>query len=112
MPRYTGRRRRTKRLLVCPSSPPPAEPPRTQLEWDWAICVHGWAVWFRGLVLRALEGSRYHPAAIAHRGGLMPGKLLVVILAVVSVIAHHAIATALAHIPLWGVSPSGLSDTS
>jgi len=50
--------------------------------------------------LRALEGSRYHHAAIAHRGGRMPRKLLVVMLAIGSLIARHAIAAALAHIPL------------
>jgi hypothetical protein len=40
-------------------------------------------------------------------------KLLVVMLAIASVIAHHAIAAALAHIPLWlWISINGLPSTS
>ena len=52
-------------------------------------------------MLRALEGSRYHHATIAHRGDRVPRKLLVVMLAIGSLIAHHAIAAALAQIPLY-----------
>jgi hypothetical protein len=104
MPRYVGRRR-TQRPLVYPPAPPPTEPPRTQLEWDWAICMQGWAVWFRGIVLRALEGSRCHHAAIARRGGRVSPKLFLLLLAIASLAAHHAIAAALAYIPLCpGVS--------
>lgn len=74
------------------------EPPKTRLEWDWAICIQGWAVWFRGLVLRGLEGAQFHRAVMAHHGARIPRKLLVVF-AIASVIGHHVIGAALAHVP-------------
>jgi hypothetical protein len=84
----------------------------TQLEWKWAICTQGWAVWIRALALEALEGARSGRGVIAHRGGRLARNLLVV-LAIASVVAHHVIAAALAHIPLslWS-SPSLPAGTS
>jgi hypothetical protein len=97
--RYTRRRRRIRRPHIHLSAPPPADPPTTQLEWKWAICTQGWAVWLRAVALEALEGARFGRAAIAPHGGRLARNLLVV-LAIASVVAHHVIAAALAHIPL------------
>lgn len=99
MCRYMGKRRRRGRPSVCAPPSPLVEPPRTQLEWEWAICITGWAVWFRGLVLRVLAVSQSPHAALKHHKGCLPRKLLVVTLAIASVIGHRAIVTVLSRIP-------------
>jgi hypothetical protein len=85
-------------VVYLPSAPL-GEPPKTQLEWDWMICTQGWAVWFRGLVLRVLEGLQLRHAVIAHHGGPVRRKLLIVVLAIAGVIAYHLLGVVLARIP-------------
>jgi hypothetical protein len=70
----------------------------TRLEYDWAICLAGWAVWARWLVLRALAGAEGQRAARAHHGAPIARTLLVA-LAIASVLGHHMIGAALAHVP-------------
>jgi hypothetical protein len=72
------------------------------LEYDWAILTHGWAVWIRSY-LRERQKYRFHQISKSPDHGPFPRRLTTttatIIVIAAGVLARHAVAMGLAHIP-------------